>query len=240
MSRLLLIVPSDGTRQESPALGVGYLKAYADEYSSNSVFLHDENFLEDPDSSLLRMMEEVMPDFVGISFPSSAVLRVRALTGLLKEKYPEVLLFVGGYHPTSEPELTLKLIPGIDFVVRGEGEAFAAKLNPNWRHLPNVAWLQDGLYRENTIETINELDCIPFPDRRIYDSRYNRPRRGVIAGIYGKTATLLSSRGCPYSCNFCSSKVMLKKAVDYCVKMLMTIHLPLLGAHNGLLMQVGG
>jgi magnesium-protoporphyrin IX monomethyl ester (oxidative) cyclase len=156
-------------------------------------------------------INETKPDFVGISFPSSAVLRVRVIARLLKEKYPEIPLFAGGYHPTSEPELTLRLIPEIDFVVKGEGEHFVARLNANWKGLPNAAWLEDGFYKENVSETVREIDEIPFPDRRIYDHRYFLPRRGVIAGIFGKTATLLSSRGCPYSCNFCSGKIMHSK-----------------------------
>lgn len=211
MKKLLLIVPFDGMRQESPTLGVGYLKAYADKYSSNSIIIHDENFLGDPNTTLLQKMREIKPDFFGISFPSSAILRVRVIARLLKEKYPEIPLFAGGYHPTSEPELTLRFIPEIDFVVRGEGESFAAKLNSNWKRLPNVGWLEDGFYKENITETVKEIDEIPFPDRRIYDYRYFLPRRGVIAGIFGKTATLLSSRGCPYSCNFCSSKIIHNK-----------------------------
>jgi anaerobic magnesium-protoporphyrin IX monomethyl ester cyclase len=210
MSNVLLIIPFDGFRQESPALGVGYLKAYAEKHSSNSVIIHDENFLEKRDELLLRKIEEIRPDFIGMTFPSSAILRVKAIACLVKTKWPWITLFAGGYHPTSEPELTLKFIPEIDFVVRGEGEIFAAKLKGRWKTLPNIGWLEAGAYRENRIETLSDLDSIPFPDRRIYDSRYFIPRRGVIAGIYGRTTTLLSSRGCPYACNFCSNRVMQK------------------------------
>jgi radical SAM superfamily enzyme YgiQ (UPF0313 family) len=211
MTKSLLIIPFDGVRHESPTLGVGYLKAYAERYSSNMIVIHDENFLEHLNDALRMRINETKPDFVGISFPSSAVLRVRVIARLLKEKYPEIPLFAGGYHPTSEPELTLRLIPEIDFVVKGEGEHFVARLNANWKGLPNAAWLEDGFYKENVSETVREIDEIPFPDRRIYDHRYFLPRRGVIAGIFGKTATLLSSRGCPYSCNFCSGKIMHSK-----------------------------
>jgi radical SAM superfamily enzyme YgiQ (UPF0313 family)/ubiquinone/menaquinone biosynthesis C-methylase UbiE len=210
MSKILLIVPFDGRRQASPTLGVGYLEAYARKYSSNSLIIHDENFLENPNDIVLRRMGEIKPDFIGISFPSSAVLRVRILSRLLKEKYPNVPLFAGGYHPTSEPERTLKFIPEIDFVVRGEGEKFVAELNAHWQKLPNVAWLEDELYRENPVRIVKEVDGIPFPDRKIYDKRYFHPRWGTIAGIFGRTATLLSSRGCPYACNFCSNKIMQK------------------------------
>lgn len=211
MVKSLLIIPFDGVRQESPTLGVGYLKAFADKYSSNFTIIHDENFLKNPDDMLLEKMEEINPDFVGISFPSSAVLRVRVIARLVKENYPKIILFAGGYHPTSEPELTLRFFPEIDFVVKGDGEHFIAKVNLDWKGLPNVAWLEEGLLKENANETIMEIDEIPFPDRRIYDHRYFLPRKGVIAGIFGKTATLLSSRGCPYSCNFCSNKILHKK-----------------------------
>jgi radical SAM superfamily enzyme YgiQ (UPF0313 family) len=207
---VLLVVPFDGHRQAAPTLGVGYLKAYAAKCGSAEVVLHDENFLENPDASLRERLAEVSPRFVGISFPSSAVRRVLDIARLVKLVCPRATVFAGGYHPTSEPELTLRLIPWIDFVVRGESELFFGGLGGDWKSLPGAGWIEDGVYRENPPQAVALLDEVPFPDRKIYDRRYFLPSHGVIAGIYGRTATIMTSRGCPYSCRFCAGKSMQK------------------------------
>lgn len=212
MHRILLISPFDGHKQEAPSLGIGYIKAYSDNKSNNLVEIHDENFIVDLDAALFLKINEFKPHFIGITFPSSAVLRISHITKIVKQKWPQISIFAGGYHPTSEPELTLRLIPHLDFVMIGEAENSVAGLNLDWKGLDNVAYLnENGVYIENKIGKLEDINCIPYPDRKLIDKRYFQPQKGVITGIWGKTATIMSSRGCPYSCNFCSSKLIQKR-----------------------------
>jgi radical SAM superfamily enzyme YgiQ (UPF0313 family) len=61
---------------------------------------------------------------------------------------------------------------------------------------------------------LKNIDEIPHPHRTDFDKRYFEPRYGTIAGIYGRVGTIMSSRGCPYNCSFCSNK-LIQKVVRY-------------------------
>jgi anaerobic magnesium-protoporphyrin IX monomethyl ester cyclase len=219
--RVLLIHPKDSYALSSPPLGIGYLISYANAVNKNDVYFHDENFLDNAqlDFELDRTMEKVRPDFIGITFPSSTVKRVAELFKYIRNKYGDIILFAGGYHPTSEPEAVLRIFPELDFIILGQAEYSFAPINDNWKELPSVAYLVDGSFVQKPIENpIGTLDNIPFINRSLYDKRYFQPSFSI-SGIFGKTATIMTSRGCPYHCSFCSNKLLQKKVlfhgVDY-------------------------
>lgn len=219
---VLLINPKDSYILGSPPLGVGYLMSYSKKVGKNEVFFHDENYI-DPSQLNIELeaaITEYAPTFVGISFPSSTAKRVAGMVKHIKEKYSGITVFAGGYHPTSEPEATLRLIPDLDFIILGQAEHTFANVGEDWKALNSVAYLtSSGKYVQNEITNpIGSLDDIPYVDRLIYDKRYF-DQNYVIAGIYGKTGTIMSSRGCPYRCFFCSNELLQKKvnfhSVDY-------------------------
>jgi anaerobic magnesium-protoporphyrin IX monomethyl ester cyclase len=93
-------------------------------------------------------------------------------------------LVLGGYHATAMPDKMLKYS---DAVVIGEGEDAMYRIVKN-----NLSGIVNG------IRLIPE--DIPIPNRlRLAHHNYNMQQDGV------KTGTLMSSRGCPYSCHFCGN-----------------------------------
>jgi radical SAM superfamily enzyme YgiQ (UPF0313 family) len=120
----------------------------------------------------------------------------------------------GGPDANVEPEAYLE--EAFDAVVMGEGEVTSQQLlsklerGGEWQGIPGVAWLEDdhvefGPQRD----PIADLDTIEFPARGLADiegySRRWRERHGHFA------LSIMSSRGCPYNCAFCSRPVFGRK-----------------------------
>ncbi|MCX6560595.1 MAG: radical SAM protein [Candidatus Aminicenantes bacterium] len=117
----------------------------------------------------------------------------------LKERYPDRPIILGGVGPKSVERQIMERFPWIDVIAMGEGEISAPGLVAALRqkrelsNIPGIAYRRHGEILVNPRPPrIRELDSIRFPAfHRIDLKRY--------AG-YG----ILTSRGCPYECTFCS------------------------------------
>lgn len=143
--KILLIAPKDSYLLGSPPLGVGYLISYSNKVGKNEVYFHDENFINENElnSVLTKKINEIKPDFIGITFPSSAIYRVVNILETVKRDFPSIVCFAGGYHPTSEPEATLRVIPDLDFIILDQGEYAFANIDDNWKQLICVGYIDD-------------------------------------------------------------------------------------------------
>lgn len=145
-------------------------------------------------------------DLVGIGCHSGAQHTVTLqLVSMIKAQLSKPVV-VGGHHPTivSEPFLQA----GADYVVHGEGEIALEKL---CAALDGRTALDDvpGLIREggrrSPVAEIEDLDSIPFPavDLLPLENYWNL---GFSHGpVRGKHIFMISSRGCPYDCHFCTT-----------------------------------
>jgi len=124
------------------------------------------------------------------------ILAMRAL----RERFPDRTLVLGGVGSKAVEELILRRFPWIDIICRGEGERTAPDLLDAIKTGRDLATVDGISFRraDGTIvhnpdrERIRDLDSIGFPSWRKIDlPRY--------AG-YG----MMTSRGCPYPCTFCS------------------------------------
>lgn len=108
----------------------------------------------------------------------------------------------GGHFASFDPGRLLRELPGIDSVVRFEGEdtivALAERLasGGDWRALPGIAFLdlRDALIETGPAPGREDLDELPWPDRDDIDYEHQQLA----------TASMLGSRGCPWRCAFCS------------------------------------
>src|SRR5512133_132044 len=116
----------------------------------------------------------------------------------LKERYPDRKIVLGGVGAKAVEDQVLRRFPWIDVLARGEGEETGPELmraldGGDLASVRGISYRQNGSITHNPDRLrIRALDSIGFPAFRKVDlSRYQG---------YG----MMTSRGCPYPCTFCS------------------------------------
>jgi len=148
------------------------------------------------DISPIDMDEVLSADLVGISAITSTAPQAYRLADKVREAGGIVVL--GGTHTSFLPE---EGMTHADFVVRGEGEfAFqelvdALPRGEGFEKIENLTWRTgDGRIVNNPERPkIPNLDVNPIPDYRLIEGW--KP---------GAVVSIATSRGCPFSCTFCS------------------------------------
>jgi len=181
-----------------PPLGLAYLSSVLRE-KGHEVRIVDMN-VEKFD---YKSFDYTRFDIVGISTDTTRFPLASKIAKVVREQGVPVVL--GGPHASAEvSEILEKRIA--DYIIVGEGEkAFlelveAIKNGEKYPKIPGLAYLENGTVRIHPKEFIKNLDEIPFPDREnLLMDRYRTK-------FDGKPATsLITSRGCPFNCEFCSA-----------------------------------
>ena len=193
--RVLLIHPRFPYRgKDSFPLGLGYLAAVA---KGNEIIVIDENV------ETLNL-EKINPDIVGITSTTPSFPRAMEIAKTVKKLWRGTTLVIGGTHVTFVPEDAL--MGGVDVVVRGEGEhAFLELLEGReLGRIKGIAYMEEGrIIKTPDRELIPDLDSLPFPAWQRF------PLQG-----YG-IMSMITSRGCPYSCSYCSATRFWRHHVRY-------------------------
>lgn len=195
-----------------------FLKPFygAEDKSPFSTFHHFYHFGADFET-LAKEVAAEKPDLVGISSLFSAYHReVLATAAAIREKY-DVPIFIGGSHATAMPEMMLAH-PAIDFVIRGEGERPLVEFLKVWLKkgdspllrekgtvpflkVPNLGYKKNGKIVLNPCAENYPLEELPWPDLS------SLPKGRYL--FEGKPLCfILTSRGCPYRCAFCSVRTI--------------------------------
>jgi anaerobic magnesium-protoporphyrin IX monomethyl ester cyclase len=151
------------------------------------------------------------PEVIGFSCYSINMSSTARIIDILKNRYRvNIPIVVGGIHPSSVPIEVLERIPGIDYVVIGEGEETIVEL------LESISWNLAGIekvrgisYRHNGTIRMNESRPLVSDLSRLPISDFQ------YAGTAYRNYVIMTSRGCPFNCHYCSSKVMYGRQVRY-------------------------
>jgi anaerobic magnesium-protoporphyrin IX monomethyl ester cyclase len=165
-------------------------------------------------AQIREVIAGMAPDVVGVSsmFTSQRV-NAHAIAGIAKEIDPSTVVVFGGAHPTAAPEMVLA-DPAVDYVVLSEGENTIVPLlraieeGTDLNRLDGVAFRgPSSLVVKPKTDTIADIDSIPFPARHLMPmEKYFAA--GIRHGGYARRSrgtAVITSRGCPYLCNFCTA-----------------------------------
>ena len=172
-----------------PPLGLLYVAGFL-EHNGIDISVAD---LANKETELENVLEPYMnADIYGITSTSPQYPQALKILKVLRRRNTKARVVIGGAYPSSLPDKCIQ--DGFDFVVAGEGEEAMLRLitNIEKEQAPGIV---NATY-------IQEMDSIPFPGRHLIDINsfaYNiDDDRGT---------TLITSRGCPYTCSFCSKEV---------------------------------
>ena len=205
---------SDLGKGIDPPLGILYLASYIRKYGPRDLNI---KILDGPLEGFEKTLEEILsekPDIIGISAVTTNIMGAYKLANNIKTRLPCSKIILGGPHPTAMPEEAFQRSK-VDVVVMGEGEiTFCELINFYLRGDDSLDKLKEieGLcipLAGKPIQTrprrfIQDLDSLPFPSRDLVDmKRYS----GYPISKTIPSTSILSSRGCPFSCTFCSNNV---------------------------------
>ncbi len=217
MKVLLINPPRDGEiignnpriieqeRGYNPPLGILYVAAHVLAHSRHDVKVIDAQVEGLSYPELRGRIASAQPDIVGVAAMSFTMIDVLETVALAKAACPAAPVVLGGPHVHLFPDETIQL-PGVDYLVLGEGEATFTSLlehidDPKrLRQLKGIVFRdRDEIVNTGPPEVLDDLDGIPFPARHLVPYR----QYSSLLTVGQVVTTLMTSRGCPFRCSFC-------------------------------------
>ena len=185
-------------------LGLAYLGAVA-ENAGHQVIVIDCQAEKLTYETFRERIAQTPSDIIGVTATTLLYNSAMKLIEISKETLPQAVTVLGGSHGTFWDENALQEYPSLDIVVRKEGEQTFVELIDkihNQSSLDNVLGITyrnvDKIVRNEDRPFIEDLDALPFPAHHLMPLE-NLKHNGKI--IF----PLMSSRGCVFWCDFCST-----------------------------------
>lgn len=191
--------PFDFLVAKSVPLGLAYLAAYLIERNFIVKIIDEE--VEKITPANVRDISDNSEQLFGISCMTANVSRGYELANLIKSAYPKSTIIFGGIHPTVATEEVISK-PSIDLVVRGEAEPVieqivtAHKRGNGFNNILSCSYKENDKIVHSPMAPLIDINLLPDIPYHLFDSK-----------VYDM-GFIISSRGCPYNCVFCSQRAI--------------------------------
>ncbi len=208
--KVFLSTPPGKTTELWPPLGLLYIASSLRARGRTDVQVLDAFCRNLNGDQLAERVAEAAPDVFGVNCSTHTFLEAIEALRKVRAASPDTTLVMGGYHSTFAADKILRDYPFVDYVIKGEAErAFPDLLDRLDAGTPpsdveGITYREDGKIVGRPLALIKDLDALPFPDRSLLgDLEYGYFHQNIRL-TFGKFTTIVSSRGCPFACTYCS------------------------------------
>ena len=173
---------------------------------------------------LLEKIKKINPKVIGLSQSYYHGSRLFHQTvKKIKKILPDCVIVAGGNYPTDATDIVLE-DPNVDYVIKSEGEVTFAEFLKKYYASEDVKSIDGICYNDcetmviNRKKTfINDISILPIPERSVLNMTGYGLGRHVTDRIQpgAHYLTMITSRGCPFKCTFCSNKNFWGQRIHY-------------------------
>jgi anaerobic magnesium-protoporphyrin IX monomethyl ester cyclase len=182
------------------SLALRYLKSFTqDEFEVDIA----EYTIKDPSMGIAADLFSKKPDVIGFSCYIWNIEETIAVVDMLRKVMPDVRIMLGGPEVSYDTEFWMNRLPAVDFIVMGEGEETFRDLlrqidsERKYHFVFGLAYRKEGQVIMTPPRPKLDLNVIPSPHRFEQD----------IPSMRNRVVYFETSRGCPFSCQFCLSSI---------------------------------
>jgi len=193
-----------------PPFGLATLAALARERGF-LVSILDCNALQLGLDKIEGYLPDLPPRFIGITATTVLMENAKGVAKIVKKKYPNINIIMGGVHTSVAPEEVISL-PEVDYIVIGEGEYsfLDLLLNKPPEEIRGIGFKKNGKFLINPPrEIISDINVLPMPAYELLPME----KYYSASGSYKRLPSLgiITSRGCPGCCTFCKGNILGEK-----------------------------
>jgi len=211
--KILLINPPSELKTPVLPLGLAYIAAYLVNNKINvsviDALAENISFQE-----LKDKLSRSKADIIGIYMVSPRYDEAKTTIEICRQVLPSSVIIAGGPHPSAVPIETLKEIPQLNICAVGEGEITMLELIKCFQNGSNFSTVDGIAFREKNTgkiiitkprDFIKNLDILPFPARHLFPIKKYKTHSPY--GRKNPYFSMITSRGCPFQCAYCSKDV---------------------------------
>ena len=179
-----------------PAIGIACVAGHLAKHGIACAVIDGKLTRRTVDDTIAEIIER-RPRILGLTAMTHMIVTAHRIAAAVKSRHPETIVVLGGFHGSFLPERTLREFASFDYIVVGEGEiAFlkfvrAVQAGEDPSGIQGIASRQGDRIRVNGRGEIPEdLDELGMPAWELFPS--------------AKMYPIMTQRGCPFGCNFCS------------------------------------